>query len=305
MKNLIKFSVLTAIFVSAVLTGWHVYARSVNPAVGDSSSLSAAGALLSANNLSDVANATTSRNSLFQNMGFTEIGSSTAVGASSTPTHALTFAVNASSGVAFYNTNDQSTNFERATLQWSGNVFLLKTGIGGSGTIRNLSIGTTNRTFTIVDGASSSGFYQLNSGSGTAGAVGLNVAGTWNASSGVNPVSAISPTISETGSAGYTAFLINPTETSNGSGANQLFRATTATGTVPFVILSSGNVGIGTSTPAALLHVWATASSTQYIGDSTHTSCLVMGDSDSVGVTYVTANNGVLSATTTKPLYCM
>ena len=67
---------------------------------------------------------------------------------------------------------------------------------------------------------------------------------------------------------------------------------------------SSGNVGIGTSTPAYSLHILKTASSTIAIGDITHTGCIVMGDSDGNGVTYIYANDGVLYATSTKPAFC-
>lgn len=48
----------------------------------------------------------------------------------------------------------------------------------------------------------------------------------------------------------------------------------------------------------------AATSSTIYVGSSTKTGCIVMGDSDGSGVTYVTANDGVLSASTTKPSFC-
>ena len=84
----------------------------------------------------------------------------------------------------------------------------------------------------------------------------------------------------------------------------------TFTGTKTFsnatysALFTGGNVGIGTTTPAAIFHVWRTASSTIQVGDSTKTGCLVVGDSDGSGVTYVTFNDGVMTATTTKPAIC-
>lgn len=48
----------------------------------------------------------------------------------------------------------------------------------------------------------------------------------------------------------------------------------------------------------------ASSNSTIYVGSSTKTGCIVLGDSDGAGVTYVTANDGVLSASTTKPNFC-
>lgn len=65
-------------------------------------------------------------------------------------------------------------------------------------------------------------------------------------------------------------------------------------------------VGVGTSTPAtSTMHIWSTASTTLRIGSATVASCIIMGDDDLGGVTYVTALNGVLSATTTKPSACI
>lgn len=46
------------------------------------------------------------------------------------------------------------------------------------------------------------------------------------------------------------------------------------------------------------------ANSTIYVGSAVKSGCIAMGDSDGSGVTYVTANDGVLSASTTKPSIC-
>ena len=74
-----------------------------------------------------------------------------------------------------------------------------------------------------------------------------------------------------------------------------------ATGTA---VSNNGKVGIGTSTPQVEFHVVRTASSTIRVGDINKTSCLELGDSDGSGITYITVNNGVLTATTTKPTIC-
>lgn len=66
----------------------------------------------------------------------------------------------------------------------------------------------------------------------------------------------------------------------------------------------SDRVGLGTTTPQTAVQVWNAASSTLAVGASAVPGCLVMGDSDGSGVTYVTVANGVLSATTTKPAVC-
>jgi len=44
--------------------------------------------------------------------------------------------------------------------------------------------------------------------------------------------------------------------------------------------------------------------STMFLGNSSTPACIEMADSDGNGVTYVTANDGVLSASTTKPSAC-
>ena len=71
-----------------------------------------------------------------------------------------------------------------------------------------------------------------------------------------------------------------------------------------FIDGANDQIGIGTSTVSGDLQVIDNASSTIYLGDATHSGCIVMGDSDSGGVTYVTALDGTLSATTTKPAVC-
>jgi hypothetical protein len=48
----------------------------------------------------------------------------------------------------------------------------------------------------------------------------------------------------------------------------------------------------------------STANTTIYVGSSVKSGCLVLGDSDGVGVTYITANDGVLTASTVKPAIC-
>ena len=75
--------------------------------------------------------------------------------------------------------------------------------------------------------------------------------------------------------------------------------------TEQMIIDSAGNVSIGKETSATGdLDIYDTASTTVYIGDVTHSGCLVMGDTDGGGLTYITVLNGVMSATDTKPEIC-
>lgn len=48
----------------------------------------------------------------------------------------------------------------------------------------------------------------------------------------------------------------------------------------------------------------STTNTTIYVGSSTKSGCIVMGDSDGSGVTYITANDGVLTASSTQPSIC-
>ena len=91
----------------------------------------------------------------------------------------------------------------------------------------------------------------------------------------------------------------------NLSSTQTAFQVGNHTGSVAyFSIMGSGNVGIGTTTPATNLHIWNAASSTIQIGDAVKTGCFVMGDSDGGGISYITVLDGVLAATTTKPSIC-
>ncbi len=65
---------------------------------------------------------------------------------------------------------------------------------------------------------------------------------------------AINPTMNQSGTSSYTALLVNPTETATGSG-NKFLADFQVGGTSKVAILSSGNVGIGTTTPAMDLTV--------------------------------------------------
>ena len=73
---------------------------------------------------------------------------------------------------------------------------------------------------------------------------------------------------------------------------------------VPFQVGTGASQFGGTVTIQNLLTVLQTASSTLAIGDATHTGCIVMGDSDGAGVSYLYTLDGVLTATSTKPAFC-
>jgi hypothetical protein len=67
----------------------------------------------------------------------------------------------------------------------------------------------------------------------------------------------------------------------------------------------AGNIGIGTTTPATTLNVTGGTNPTILIGGGSIPGCLELGNSNGTsGINYITALNGVLAATTTKPSNC-
>lgn len=98
----------------------------------------------------------------------------------------LKFAQGASA-LSFFNTADEVTDYERARLAWLANVFTLAIDRGGTGLARTFELTITN-----------------------------------NASSSTPALVSILPTITQSGTAGYTALLVNVTEGSTGSGGKVL-----------------------------------------------------------------------------------
>ena len=110
--------------------------------------------------------------------------------------------------------------------------------------------------------------------------------------------------------------------TNNGQGGVGNYYRNQATTTVPMVMINEDNISaseevlkikndgagdtafLSTTGTGKDLNIVGSASTTVYIGDSTHSGCIVMGDSDNGGLTYLTALNGVLTATSTKPAIC-
>lgn len=140
------------------------------------------------------------------------------------PTHSLTLN-STSTGIALYNTADQTTNYERGRLYWNSNVLTLSTELGGTGIARSLqlvAVGSgSNATLTITRNSLPTLAYTWGSTATTSGSY-VTFSGTNTASSGTINAFAITPTINQSSTAGYTALLVNPTETTTGSGTKLL-----------------------------------------------------------------------------------
>ena len=96
--------------------------------------------------------------------------------------------------------------------------------------------------------------------------------GALTASSGRQTWMEISPTINQSGSAGYTALAVYGTQTATGSGNNYLIDAGVG-GISRFNLTSGGNVGIGTTTPNNILTL-PISSATDPIADAWTVHCL-------------------------------
>mgnify|MGYP007100057888 FL=1 len=168
----------------------------------------------------------------------------------SAPTHSLTLA-STSTGIALYNTADQTTNYERLVTSVSTNIFNILTQYGGSAASRQLNIGlagtagnsTPSRYLGIGGGSATVGRFAFYDTTSSAQAfISTNLSNS--ASSGQSTTVLINPTFTQTGTASYTALLINPTEIITGSGTKSLILAQVG-GVDKF---SVANTGIATHT---------------------------------------------------------
>lgn len=144
-----------------------------------------------------------------------------------------------------------------------------------------------------------------NAGGGTSGAGGSIILTAGSATAGNSNGGNISFVVgAKTGSGTNGAFQIQTGGTgikaildaSSLAASDKTFTFPNATGT--FGLLEANQTWKG------LNKFEASTNSTIYVGSSVKSGCIAMGDSDSSGVTYVTANDGVLSASATKPSIC-
>ena len=129
--------------------------------------------------------------------------------------------ISSGSGAGFvaFNTTDEVTNYERARMYWSSNVFRIATELGGTGNTRDLQILSGGRSLLVQGTSSANGAYQMTAGStsSTSGEI-LKLSAIFTATSGNNVGLDVAPVLNGSGTQGYTALLVNPTETTTGSG---------------------------------------------------------------------------------------
>jgi hypothetical protein len=171
---------------------------------------------------SNVQDSTTNAKMYLTNAGLLGIGTTA-------PTHTLTLA-STSTGIALYNTADQTTNYERVVQSWSGNQFIIEQRNGGTGVGRSLLLRTTDN----ADG--NAAFINIFSASNVK--IDMGVAGSFGGETNLVRIGSgtsltastsitqrfleVTGTVNQSATAAYTALLVNPTETTTGSGTKRL-----------------------------------------------------------------------------------
>lgn len=136
------------------------------------------------------------------------------------PTHTLTLP-STSTGIALYNTVDQTTNYARVRHYYSGNFYIIAGEKGGTGTTPFVQLNGSNSVLTLSDSVAAAVISRNGTSIGLLQATSTSLS----ASSGTQVGVRIDPTMNQTSTAGYTMLLINPTETATGSGAKNLIDA--------------------------------------------------------------------------------
>lgn len=213
----------------------------------------------------------------------------------------------AGGGIQLFRTADQSTNFDLGEITWSGTTFLIDPTKGGTGTTRTMAVGNPSNVRINLNGASP--FFQISktasSGAGQQIAELSNY--TSSAASGMTTFVGITPGITQSGTAGFTGLLINPTENTLGTGPNALMnlQSTTTLGTSlvsKFWVDNNGKVGIGSTTPGSMLSIQANNNDTNInlfsIGSSTATATTTLFNVSNIGSTTI-GNFGACSGNQT------
>ena len=146
-----------------------------------------------------------------------------------TPTHSITLAAT-NSGIVSYNTSDQITNYERVRQFWSANAYTIASEATGTGTYRPIAISSPNGSVSISNAVSSlivsntsAGITATRSTTSVVSLFDITTTNTGLAGTNLNQYGLrIAPTVSQTGTSGYTMLVINPTESSTGSGTKLL-----------------------------------------------------------------------------------
>lgn len=160
--------------------------------------------------------------------------------------------------------------------------------------------------------------FRVSSSSGTSlfeientGNIGINTTTAGSLLSVVGYSGSTIPLLTVASSSGQTLLQVTPSSTATsvvitGSGTNNIFNVASSSGTSVLMVTAGGNVGIGTTTPAANVHIVDTAATIR-IGEalSNKVGCIEMYDAAATTtLTYLYVSGTALIVTTTKPAFC-
>ncbi len=166
-------------------------------------------------------------------------------------------------GIRLFNTADVTTNTESLRAYWTGNLAVISSDTQGSGSQRELTVGTFNggsgqNRIRFFTGGSVTQMSTVSVTTGNSASIHFSmIPGSLTASSGVQTVLSLNPPISQTGTAGYTGLLVNATETTVGTGVRNLI-LTQVGGVNRFRVSSTGDTNIS-STATLGLSIFNTA----------------------------------------------
>ncbi len=154
-------------------------------------------------------------------------------------------------GLQLYNTADQTTNYERASVFWSSNRLRLQTQQSGTGVTRGIELGLNSPSVTLLIRSDdrTNGILQFDGpSSSTPSTIGARWMQTNTATSGTNVAFSISNTYNQTsGTAENTDLKITRTETAVGSGAQNFITAGTAALGNLFSVTNRGKIVMDTT----------------------------------------------------------
>ena len=198
-----------------------------------------------------------SGNTIIQAGGtFTDNGSLLQISGSTSVSGILNLS-NTSTSFSHYNTSDQTTNYERFSGYWSGNVYYLSHQYAGTGQRRPIFLNVNTAGILVSDSAAVSGSTRITFNPTTSATSIFGVIGSLNGTSSVQNAMVIAPIINQSGSASFTGLRVSPYLQSVGSTVNLLDLGTNTSGdnggthTSKFSVNSDGSVLINTNTSAS------------------------------------------------------
>lgn len=149
-------------------------------------------------------------------------------------------------GLVLYNTADQVTNYDRASIGYINNMLQLATQAGGTRAARAIKLSSTTATnstaaLTLNRASGPLFLFELEGTGGTSFTPLVRFRGGVAGSTGMQLFSEIVPTVLQTGAGGYTALNVNVTENTTGSGDKRLIAAQIG-GNDKFVVDNGGTV---------------------------------------------------------------